>query len=66
MRHAAAAYLNASYGVYNWSTAQIVSAVNAALADGETESLKDDLDEWNNQGCFVDQHGNPKELEYED
>ena len=62
MRHAAAAYLNASHPDidYNMSAADVVAAVNAALASGDSEqieNLKDQLDLFNNQGCSLDQFG---------
>jgi len=65
MRHAAAAYLNASHPDVNYgvSAADVVAHVNSALASGsedDIEDLKDDLDEYNNQGCSLDQQGRVK------
>lgn len=65
MRHAAAAYLNASHPDVNYgvSAADVVAHVNSALASGSEdniEDLKDDLDEYNNQGCSLDQQGRVK------
>jgi len=61
MRHAAAAYLNASHPDVNYgsSAADVVAEVNSALANGgdDIENTKDDLDEANNQGCSLDQQG---------
>jgi hypothetical protein len=64
MRHAAAAYLNAAHPfiTYRLSTDEIVDSVNAALGSGDRhiiEDLKDDLDEFNNFGCSIDQFGRP-------
>jgi hypothetical protein len=62
MRHAVAGLLNAGHtGVdYPLTTDQIVSKVNAALASGsasQIESLKNELDGYNNLGANLDQHG---------
>jgi hypothetical protein len=65
MRHGAAAYLNASHPDidYGKSAADVVAAVNAALAAGDAdgiEALKDELDGLNNEGCSLDQQGRVK------
>ena len=67
MRHAAAAYLNAAHPDISYeggSPQDVVDAVNAALASGDPdviEDLKDQLDEWNNEGCNIDQQGRARE-----
>ena len=58
LRAAVAALLNASHpGVaYPLSTAEIIAAVNAALAagtEGALTDLADDLDDFNNLGCSL-------------
>lgn len=61
MRHAAAAFLNAESGFYPLSSAEVLAAVNAALASGDAaiiEAVKDDLDDKNNLGCGLDMQGN--------
>jgi hypothetical protein len=54
-RHAAAALLNsASDGVdYGLTTAQVIAAVQAAVASGDYESVKNTLDALNNGGCTL-------------
>ncbi|MDX1698732.1 MAG: hypothetical protein R3308_10620, partial [Thiohalobacterales bacterium] len=57
-RHASAALLNSlsDHVSYDLSTAAIISSVDAACASGDgsqVELLKDDLDDFNNQGCLV-------------
>jgi hypothetical protein len=55
LRHAVAAVLNARAGLdFPFTEAEIVAAVNAALASGDPdviEALKNDLDDANNLGC---------------
>jgi hypothetical protein len=63
-RHAVAALLNINNPNVNYpmSEAELISAVQAAIDSGDEgviEELKDDLDEYNNAGCAVDQHGDP-------
>jgi hypothetical protein len=62
IRHAVAGVLNASHeGIeYDLTVDEIKTAVNAAILGGNATvitDLKDDLDEFNNQGADVDQHG---------
>ena len=60
MRHAVAAYLNASSGSFPLSPADVVAAINAALGTGDgtiIEALKNELDEFNNLGCPLSQNG---------
>jgi hypothetical protein len=62
-RHAVAALLNISNPniTYPMSEGSLIADVAAAIAAGEPDvtDLKDDLDEYNNAGCSVDQHGDP-------
>jgi len=60
-RHAVAALLNAAHGdvAYPWTEAQIISAVQAAFASEDYESLKNQLAGFNEEGCSIDAHGNP-------
>jgi len=62
LRHSVAAVLNAANTNvdYPLTTSQIISAVQAAVAGGDTaiEQLKNQLDSYNNYGANVDQHGN--------
>jgi hypothetical protein len=55
LRHAVAAVLNARAGLdFPFTEAEIIAAVNAAIASGDAatiEALKNDLDEANNLGC---------------
>ena len=66
MRHAAAAYLNAAHPDISYpiaTTAEVVALVNAALASGDPDVIndtKDQLDEFNNSGCSIDQQGRPR------
>jgi hypothetical protein len=58
-----AALLNASHPDINYamSEAEIIDAVNAALASlnkSTMEMLKNQLDMYNNYGCSIDAHGN--------
>ncbi len=67
-RHAVAALLNASTQDYGLTVAEILEAGNNAILSGDSyviESLKDTLDELNNQGCAFNQHGE-LESEYEE
>ncbi len=69
MRHAAAAFLNAAHPDITFAIGEpdgqgVVDAVNAALASGdagEIEDLKNQLDEFNNAGCSLDQFGRSAE-----
>lgn len=61
-RHAVAALLNAAHPDvdYPLSSSQIITAVNAAVASGDAEvieSLKDELDEFNNFGADLSMRG---------
>jgi hypothetical protein len=63
LRSAVAALLNASHPDINYpmSEAEIIDAVNAALASmnrNTMEMLKNQLDMYNNAGCSIDAHGN--------
>jgi hypothetical protein len=56
LRHAVAALLNAAHPNVDYAktSADVISAVNAALASGNAttiENLKNDLDKFNNGGC---------------
>lgn len=53
LRHAVAALLNAASDdvSYDLTESQVISRVNDALADGEFEGLKDELETFNEQGC---------------
>ena len=50
LRHAAAAYLNATHPEveYPLTATQVVNATNAAIASGDYEATKDQFDEYNN------------------
>jgi hypothetical protein len=63
-RHAVAAILNAGHPLvdYAMTTSSIISGVNSALASNNAttiNSLKDQLDAFNNAGGGIDAHGNP-------
>jgi hypothetical protein len=54
LRQAAAAYLNSLSIAYAFTTSDVVSMVNDALATGDRETIlgvKDVLDDANNGGC---------------
>ena len=64
-RQAVAALLNASHPLveYAWTSTQIITSVNTALASNNAatiEALKNQLDLFNNAGGGIDAHGNPK------
>lgn len=68
LRAAVAALLNAAHDdvPYVLSEADVIDQVNAALASGNRGtmlSLAAELDEFNNEGCTIDAHGNPIEPE---
>jgi hypothetical protein len=62
-RHAVAALLNISNPNVNYpmSEGDLIADVQAAIDAGEPDvtDLKDDLDEYNNEGCSIDQQGDP-------
>lgn len=57
-RHAVAALLNAASPDvdYAMSKAAVISAVQAAIDSGEVQALADDLADYNEAGCPIDQH----------
>jgi len=61
LRHSVAAVLNAAHTEvdYAMTTSQVISAVQAAMADGAgaIEQLKSQLDGYNNGGANLNQHG---------
>jgi hypothetical protein len=58
LRQAVAALLNVAYFEdYGMTAEEIIDAVNAALTSGDTEELKDDLDDGNNQGGEIEDSG---------
>lgn len=62
-RHAVAAILNAAHPLvdYAMTTSAIISSVNSALASNDAttiQTLKNQLDEFNNAGGGIDAHGN--------
>ena len=61
LRHSVAAVLNAAHTEvdYALTTGQIISQVQAAVADGAAaiEQLKNELDTYNNGGANLNQHG---------
>ena len=64
LRQAVAAILNARHPLveYAWTSSNIISSVNNAIASGNAktiEQLKDQLDRFNNGGGGIDAHGNP-------
>ena len=61
-RAAAAALLNINNPniSYPLTETELISSVQAAIDSGDMESLKNQLDEYNNLGCPIDQQGNPQ------
>ncbi|HVK10351.1 MAG TPA: SdrD B-like domain-containing protein [Gemmataceae bacterium] len=59
LRHSVAAVLNAASPSvdYPLTTAQVLSAVQAAVTGGTVEQLKTQLDTYNNYGANLNQHG---------
>ena len=55
-RHAMAALLNASNSEvdYDMSVAEIIAAVQSAFASGDFETVKNQFEAFNEQGCTVD------------
>lgn len=56
LRAATAAYLNAQTVEYDWTTQQVIDAVNAAIASGDKDEvidLAEMLDGFNNQDCPI-------------
>jgi hypothetical protein len=63
LRHGVAALLNATHPVvaYPLTARQVIDQVNASLASrssSQIETLKNQLDAWNNLGSDIDQNGN--------
>lgn len=63
LRQAVAALLNAAHPLVNYPMTEgaVIGSVNYALASlnrGTMETLKDQLDAFNNLGCPIDAHGN--------
>lgn len=64
-RHATAALLNAAHADINYplTESDVVAAVQEAIDSVDTqvvEETKDEFDEYNNLGCSIDAHGNPR------
>lgn len=60
-RHATAALLNAAHPdvEYGLTSAQIIDLVQEAFEGDDPEDIKDLLEDFNEQGCGIDAHGNP-------
>lgn len=61
MRHAVAAFLNASHDLFAYplGVTEVLSITNDALDSGDLETAKNELAADNELGCGVNQHGDP-------